>query len=245
MGANLSSKTHKISVGIADDNSLDLAYTMEAIKKTQNYQVDIVAVNGRDMILKLINRKELPKIILLDMQMPSCDGLLCTIICKKLFPNMKIIGLSSHTTPVVIGEFLSEGGDAFLTKYMLVKGSIFYQIYNDIDVFENSLNRIYHNNEKYIDILSRFDEAEYRKYVTTEEIIKSKYSKLKANETFYLQLNAAGFTREQMSLIMNTSVSNIKKICTNLNKYFKTESSHDLTTFCLSHGIIKIINLYQ
>lgn len=238
-------KKSKTTIAIAEDNYLDRAHIIEAIKQTENYQVDTIAENGRDLILKLINKKDLPNIILLDMQMPSCDGLLCTILCKKLFPNVKVIGLSSHTSPVVIGEFLAEGGDAFLTKYMLVKGSIFHLIYGDSNIFEKSLNRIFQYNERYIDILSRFEEAENRKYVPTYQIIQSSYPKLKTSEILYLQLNSAGFTREQVALIMNTSVSNIKKFCTILNKSFKTESSHDLATFCLSQGITKIVKLYQ
>jgi DNA-binding NarL/FixJ family response regulator len=239
------SKNNKISVAVAEDNDQDLFYIFEAIKQTQNYKMDIVAENGRDLILKLIAKKEQPKTILMDMQMPSCDGLLCTIICKKLFPRIKVIGLSSHTAPVVIGEFLAEGGDAFLTKYMLVKGSAPYMIYNDANVFEKALDRIYHNNEMYIDILSQFEEANDIRYTPTKEIIASKYPSLKENEILYLQLNTAGFTREQIALIMNTSLSNIKKCCTKLNKLFKTESSHDLARFSLSLGITKIVKLYQ
>ena len=55
--------------------------------------------------------------------MPGCDGLLTTILCKKLFPTIKIIGLSSHTSTSVIGEFLTENGDAFFTKFILVKNT--------------------------------------------------------------------------------------------------------------------------
>lgn len=247
MGTYQSSKNNKISVAVAEDNDQDLLYIFEAIKQTRNYKMDIIAENGRDLILKLIAKKETPKTILMDMQMPSCDGLLCTIICKKLFPRIKVIGLSSHTAPVVIGEFLAEGGDAFLTKYMLVKGSAPYMIYNDANIFEKALDRIYHNNETYIDILSQFEESNSNsiRYTPTNEIIASKFPRLSQNEVLYLQLNAAGFTREQIALIMNTSLGTVKKRCSKLNKLFKTENSHDLSTLCLSLGITKIIKLYQ
>jgi DNA-binding NarL/FixJ family response regulator len=116
-----SNKNTKIKIAIAEDNDADLLRIQNAIKQTKNYQIDFIAKNGRELILKLFAKKELPSIILMDMQMPGCDGLLTTILCKKLFPTIKIIGLSSHTSTSVIGEFLTENGDAFFTKFILVK----------------------------------------------------------------------------------------------------------------------------
>ena len=69
----------------------------------------------------MIKLKQAPHLVLMDMQMACGDGLLTTIICKQLDPNLKIAGLSTHTYEQVIIEFMAEGGCSFLSKFIVQK----------------------------------------------------------------------------------------------------------------------------
>lgn len=238
-------KNSKIKIAIAEDNDADLLRIQNAIKQTKNYQIDFIASNGRELILKLLSKKQLPSIILMDMQMPACDGLLTTIICKKLFPTIKIIGLSSHASTNVIGEFLTENGDAFFTKFILVKNTVVFHLYNDENVFENKLNAILFNNQKYVDILSQFNHTLKPTFTSTQTTIEIKHSNLSQREILCLQLNVAGFSQEQIALLLNKSIASVKKYNSLLLQKFNVTNSHDLAMLTLSLGIIKIVALYQ
>jgi DNA-binding NarL/FixJ family response regulator len=235
----------KIKIAIAEDNNDDLLKIQNAIKQTNNCQADFIANNGRELILKLLTKKQLPSIILMDMQMPACDGLLTTIICKKLFPSIKIIGLSSHTSTSVIGEFLIENGDAFFTKFILVRNSVVFHMYNDENIFENKLNAILFNNEKYVDILCQYNFNSKSVFTSTQTTIEVKHANLSQREILFLQLNAAGFSQVQMASLLNKSIASVKKYNSQLLQKFNVTNSHDLAMLTLSLGIIKIVALYQ
>jgi DNA-binding NarL/FixJ family response regulator len=180
----------------------------------------------------------------MDMQMPGCDGLLTTIICKKNFPTIKIIGISSHTSTNVIEEFLTENGDAFFTKFILVKNTVVFHMYNDENVFENKLNSILFENEKYVDILCQYNINSKSVFTTTQTNIEVKIANLSEREVLFLQLNAAGFSQVQMASLLNKSIASVKKYNSQLLQKFNVTNSHDLAMLTLSLGIIKIVSLY-
>lgn len=245
MNTKTNNKNSKIRIAVAEDNEIDLLKIQNAVKQTTNYQIDFFAANGRDLILKLINKKVLPSIILMDMQMPSCDGLLTTILCKKLFPSIKIIGLSPYSTSNIIGEFLSEGGDAFFTTFILTKNSGIFHFYNDDDIFENALNSVFYNNQTYIDALSQFNVSLKNTFVSTKTTIQNKHAYLSEREILFLQLNAAGFSQAQVSMLLNKSIASVKKYNSQLMYKFNVANSYDLAMLTLSFGIAKIVELYQ
>ena len=235
----------KTLISFADD----LPYERDSINKSidhlNNCKLLFSASSGRELILKLQQARVLPEIILLDMEMPSCDGLLTTIICKRLFPAIKIVGLSSHTSDAVIREFISEGGSAFLSKYLLDKNSISYMAYKEKDVFEHYLNKVLNDEGVVFDTSLQFDITRNYKTFSTTSIIQKKFPKLKEHEIIYLQLNAAGFSKPEIKTIMCREVSTIKKYFEKLSKIFGAQNHSDLTNICLNFGIVKMVNLYE
>jgi DNA-binding NarL/FixJ family response regulator len=238
-------RKEKIRIAIAEDRESEKKIIVDYFNRMPNYEVQTIASNGRELILKLSRAIKLPQIILMDMQMPCCDGLLTTIICKALFPQIKIVGLSSHTSSMVINEFLAEGGDGFLTKHILIKGSITYRAYKDENVFEKALHQILNNHELYIDILSDYKKEEALQLNTSKAVLSRFSNKLTQNQMLYLQLNAAGFSRVQIAALMHKSVDTIKKYCKEMCSFFETDNHTDLANICFSLGIAKLVTLYQ
>ena len=154
-------KSTKIQVAFAEDIEEHRKRIVIAIQQTKKYELSIKAVSGRDLILKLKRARKLPAIVLMDMQMPCCDGLLATIICKWLFPQIKIVGLSNHTDGVVVSEFYTEGGDTFLSKYIIIKTALTQSVYNDENIFEKALDQIMFENKIYFDPLCHYKNARW------------------------------------------------------------------------------------
>ncbi len=61
-------------------------------------------------------QKLLPDVILMEMQLPNCDGLTATQLIKAEFPGIKIIILSGHDDQEYMLEALKLGASGFLPK---------------------------------------------------------------------------------------------------------------------------------
>jgi len=238
-------KTSKIQIAFAEDKEEHRQFITTAVNQTNNYKLSIKAVSGRDLILQLKRAKKLPELILMDMQMPCCDGLLATIICKRLFPEIKIVGLSNHTDGIVVSEFYAEGGDSFLSKFIISKSAIALQVYNDDKIFEKALNHILKSNEKYIDVLLEDDGSKFTHRLSTKQIIATNHLHLKETSVTYLQLNAAGFSREEIAELMNKSEASIKKYCETLLRKLQAKTHIDLINIAINLGIVKLVCIYQ
>ena len=63
----------------------------------------------------------MPDCILLDIQMPKIDGLLLAQYISHKYPQLKMIGVSTHSNVELVTEVLSEGATAFISKYFTNK----------------------------------------------------------------------------------------------------------------------------
>ncbi len=74
------------------------------------------AVNGDDLLTQLQNADVHPKVILSDIMMPVMNGRELTLTVKKLYPDIKVIALSSlHHEDTVVDMFRC-GAKGFITK---------------------------------------------------------------------------------------------------------------------------------
>lgn len=236
----------QIKVVIAENKKNDLKIIKSAIERLSNYKILFLAESGRELILKLNQSKDLPDLILMDMEMPKCDGLLATIILKRLYNNLKIVGISSHTYNNVINHFMAEGGHSFLSKFIVMKDSaISINTYKDSKIFEKALNIIAELNKTYFDILCHYKNEDYKKINSTKIIIETRFNDFPKEYITLLQLNAAGFTRLQCAEILNVSHSTIKKYYYNLFRCFNAKNNLDLVNVATSNGIVKYVTLYQ
>jgi len=239
-------KPNKIQIAIAEDKQEDIIIIKKAFEDLPQYEIIITAIDGRDLVEKLEVANQLPQLILMDIQMPCCDGLLTTIICKEQYPNVKIVGLSSHTSPEVISEFIAEGGNGFLSKFIVQKNSGIYKIqYNDPDFFAKALNQILTSDELYFDPLIQYIQEDYTKKITTKKIIAKNFPHLKPMDIYFLQLNAGGFSQKQMKFLLKREISTIKKMGIKHRNFFMAETHQDLSNICQNVGIVKLARLYQ
>ncbi len=72
------------------------------------------AENGLELLALL--ETNIPDVILLDIEMPVMNGAEAFAQIRKLYPDVKVIFLSTHKEPVMVEYFYSKGAHAFLSK---------------------------------------------------------------------------------------------------------------------------------
>lgn len=104
----------KIKILIADDHQMLLDGIKSLLKGEKNYEIIGQANDGKTALE--IMEKNLPHILLTDINMPGMGGYELTKEVKKKFPSVKIIGLSMFNDRAVITDMLAAGVSGYILK---------------------------------------------------------------------------------------------------------------------------------
>ena len=84
----------RLRVLVVDDNESVRRTICQLLQTQVDIEIACEAVNGADAVAKA--REHLPDVVLLDVTMPTMNGLEATHILKQEFPSMPIVILSQH-----------------------------------------------------------------------------------------------------------------------------------------------------
>jgi len=101
-------------VCITDDHQMVLEGIKLLIDGQSDVEVTALCNSGADLIEYL--KTEIPDVILLDINMPDMNGIEACKIIKKIYPSVKIIGLSMIAENNLIRLMLKNGADGYLHK---------------------------------------------------------------------------------------------------------------------------------
>ena len=104
-----------IKIAIADDNSFLIHATNEKLALFDNFVLKLTAVDGSDLIKKLEKNHNID-VILMDIEMPICNGIEATQIIKQKYPQIKIIMLTVFDNDENIFNAIKAGADGYLLK---------------------------------------------------------------------------------------------------------------------------------
>ncbi len=229
-----------INVALAEDDSLERDLLIKEIITNPAYNLIITAVDGFDLLQQIHKAKILPDILLLDINMPKVDGLLVTSYLHLIYPEIRIIGVSSHCSENLIRAVLSEGANGFITKYFLYKQSIlFMDHYRQTDFLGEAIHNVFNGNN-YIDKLLTNHPAQIKLSISTHQVITSHFKQLKQELVQFALLNAAELTFAEIAAIMNLSKASIKNYYNQLSVRFNLGNRKELTTFCIKNGLVKL-----
>ena len=98
---------------LVDDHSLFLQ-SLKVLLSTKGYEVVGTASNGVEALkqARLLN----PDLILMDIEMPGCDGLAATRLIKAEMPQIKIVMLTVSATDENLFEAIKSGASGYLLK---------------------------------------------------------------------------------------------------------------------------------
>jgi two-component system, NarL family, response regulator len=105
---------HKIRILVADDHVVARVGVMTIVNAQRDMTIVAEAANGRHAIE--LYRKHMPDVALLDMRMPILSGTEAATAIRSLFPDAKIIALTTYGGDEDIRRALAAGVRSYLTK---------------------------------------------------------------------------------------------------------------------------------
>jgi DNA-binding NarL/FixJ family response regulator len=103
-----------VKVFIADDHPLLRMGLSLAFNAKDNIEVVGEADNGFDAIEKI--KQVIPDVALFDIDMPGLSGTAAIRVLRKIFPDMKILVLSTYNDENYIKESMHAGANGYLLK---------------------------------------------------------------------------------------------------------------------------------
>lgn len=113
---NRKKDTEAIKVLLADDHQL----FREGLKRILNMEDDLEVIGECGdgiQVLEFCN-KEVPDVVLMDINMPIENGVIATERLRDIFPDVKVIILSIHDDESYVFETLRKGASGYLLKDM-------------------------------------------------------------------------------------------------------------------------------
>lgn len=214
---------NKIKVLLVDDEKL-IREGLKLILSTYN-EIEVVGLceNGEDA-LKLC-REIKTDVVLMDIRMPKCDGVLGTRIIKEEFKDIKILILTTFNDVEYIQEALKYGASGYMLKdssYDLIYEGIKAAFTGNIVVHPEVANMIMANVSK----INYTDEQIILKYGLTEKEIK------------IIREIAKGLSNKEIGLTLylseGTIKNNISVILSKLNLKDRTQ----IVIFAFKNGLV-------
>lgn len=105
----------KIKIAIVDDNTFLIKTVEEKLSFFEDLEVKFTAMNGAEVIEKLESNFNLD-LILMDIEMPTMNGIEATEKVKQKYPHIKIIMLTVFDNDENIFNAIKAGADGYLLK---------------------------------------------------------------------------------------------------------------------------------
>ncbi|MDE3124598.1 MAG: response regulator transcription factor [Bacteroidota bacterium] len=216
------------AIVIAEDNVTNLDKITNWVLREPQKELLYFSRNGMALLQDIISKKPLPDVILMDIEMPLVDGIEATSFIKDQYPQIRIIGLTSHSTEGMAIHALAAGMDGFAAKalfeYVLpeaietvLKGELFVDNRLDFDT-----DHILETVKKRKELISNY---------------KNALPTLTPKEMTFIILAATSLKYKQIAEIMNLSEKSIHGYFEAVSNKLKLSSRQHLTLFAHQHGL--------
>lgn len=105
-----------IRIAIVDDKKQNRNSLSDMISARENIEVCFLASNGKECLEKLKEAKNLPHLILMDIDMPIMDGIQAVQIANGIYPEIKFLMLTVFDDDEKIFEAIKSGAVGYLLK---------------------------------------------------------------------------------------------------------------------------------
>ncbi|AXT51489.1 MULTISPECIES: response regulator transcription factor [unclassified Aquimarina] len=106
----------KYSVVIVEDHILLSQALAGLVNGFSKFKILYLCKNGRELLTRLKDPKNIPDIVLMDINMPIMNGIETTIALKEEYPQVNVLALSVEEDEKTILKMLRAGAKGYLLK---------------------------------------------------------------------------------------------------------------------------------
>lgn len=103
-----------IKIGIADDHKIFRKGVILSLRQYTNLSFIFEAENGEELLLKL--QEEQPDVVLMDLRMPTKDGIETTKEVSRRYPDVKVLILTMFEDERFVSHLMENGANGYLLK---------------------------------------------------------------------------------------------------------------------------------
>ena len=188
-----------IKILIADDQELIRQSLMIILDNIEDFQVTDSVADGIEVMASV--KKEKPDVILMDIRMPKMDGVACTQRIKELYPDIKIIILTTFDDDEYVFNALKFGASGYLLKGISMKelSAAIQKVYNGTAMINEDIA------SKVVRLFSRM--AQSNLAIQVEDSLTQD---LKPHEWDVIVLVGSGLSNKEISARLNLSEGTVR-----------------------------------
>src|SRR6185436_16583680 len=103
-----------IRVAIADDHKIFRKGVILSLRSYTNIKFVQEAENGEELLNGIVESQ--PDIVLMDLRMPTKDGIETTKVLSKTCPDIKVLVLSMYEDERFVSQLMENGANVYLLK---------------------------------------------------------------------------------------------------------------------------------
>lgn len=210
----------KITIGIIDDHILFTKSLSLMLESFNDYTVVIEARNGKDLQERMLQKTNIPSIMLIDVNMPVMNGLETAKWLNAQYPQIKLVALSMNDNDKVIIDMIKAGCCAYLLKE------------THPDELEKALLEI--NTRGYYN--ADASNINFRRLLTSEK----EAVQISEKEKIFIQYACSDMTYKQIASLMSLSERTIDGYRESLFGKLKVQSRVGLALEAIRKGLVEL-----
>lgn len=221
----MATSKNKIKIVIADDHQIFIEGIRALVKDSDKVALVGEASNG-EQLLNMLKTKDVD-VVLMDVSMPTVNGIEATQKIKAGFPNVKVLGLTMVEDAKQISEMMKSGASGYLLK---TTGKL-----ELVDaILKVHAGERYLSNEVSLKLIDRMinhtDSSSESKSERNPSITK--------REQEIIKLIADELTNEEIARRLNNSPMTIITHRKNLLRKLNVKNTAGLVKYAVQHGLI-------
>lgn len=222
-------KMERVRIYLADDHTILREGLKLILQGDPNFQIIGEAGDGKEALeeIEALN----PDVAVVDISMPTIDGIEITRQLKKYRPDIKIIILTKHDTEEIVHELLRLGINAYVLKEDAGKdmiGAVKEALAGNIYLSPRILQHIIHD------------------YYTGKQTIESltekgtRFSTITPRERQVLKMIAEGKSNREIGRLLRISETTVKGHRNSIMRKLGIHKSTDLIKYAVKQGLIEL-----
>ena len=216
-----------IKILIADDQELIRQSLMIILDNVPDFEVVDCVADGIEVMESV--KEEKPDVILMDIRMPRMDGVVCTQRIKELYPDIKIIILTTFDDDEYVFNALKFGASGYLLKGISMKelSDAIRKVYNGTAMINEDIA------SKVVRLFSRMAQSNLAIRVE-DELTRD----LKPNEWDIIVLVGSGLSNKEISSRLNLSEGTVRNTLSNILSKLELRDRTQLAIWAVQTGAV-------